>query len=90
MPRVLKMIIGVGCLLVLLAGAAWHYGEHEVFSKVVLAKLKPGMSTNEVLSILGNPSAVSSDHWIYYRSFSINIGRIYFDESNHLTSAIND
>ena len=53
-------------------------------------RLKPGITTNEVTAIIGPPSSVSSGHWVYTRPLMYNVGLVFFDDSGHLTSAIND
>jgi len=77
-------------VVLLLALAARHYNGGEVFSAATLARLKPGMTTNEVVAILGPPSSVLSGRWVYSRVLMFNVGLVNFDESGHLTYAIND
>jgi hypothetical protein len=78
-----------GCLLILLAFMVWRFSFGEVFSVAVLTQLKPGMTTNEVVAILGPPSSIGFGRWVYARPLMRNVGLVYFDEG-HLRTAIND
>lgn len=75
---------------VMLSFIVWRFAFGEVFSPALRGSLKPGMTTNQVLAILGPPSAVSNGDWIYTRPLMFNVGLVFFDDSGHLTSAVND
>jgi len=78
-----------GCVLILIAYAAWRLSYAEVFSPPVLARLKPGLSTNEVMAVLGPPTAISNGRWVYERPGMFNVGLVNFD-SDRLRTAYND
>jgi len=80
----------IACVLALVAFLGWRLMYGEVFSDSLRVRLKPGMTTNEVISVLGPPSAVSSGHWVYTRPLMYNVGLVYFDDSGHFFQAIND
>jgi outer membrane protein assembly factor BamE (lipoprotein component of BamABCDE complex) len=81
----------IACIMALLVAlAAWRFMYGEVFSDSIRARLRPGMTTNEVVAILGPPSWSSSGHWEYTRPFMGNVGLVFFDESGHFRQAIND
>ena len=86
----MKWFWASGCALLLLGFLVWRFVYGEVFSSAVRARLKPGMTTNEVTAVLGQPSSASNGHWVYSRALMYNVGIVIFDESGHLTSAIND
>ena len=68
----------------------WRLTRGEVFSATTLARLKPGMTTNEVVAILGPPSSVLSGRWVYSRALMFNVGLVNFDGLGHLTYAVNE
>ena len=86
----MKWFFAGGCALILVGFLVWRFTYAEVFSPRVRARLKPGMTTNEVSAILGLPASVSGGHWVYTRALMYNVGLVFFDESGHLTSAVND
>ena len=67
-----------------------------MFSDTIRARLKPGMTTNEVMAILGPPSTVDSGHkeyiqWVYIRPLLLfKVGLVYFDAEGHMQQAFND
>jgi hypothetical protein len=85
----MKWFCVAGLVLLLLGYMVWRYGSAEVFSPAVLARLKPGMTTNEVVAVLGPPSSMRNGEWIYLRPLMRNVGIVYFDDG-HLRTAIND
>lgn len=85
-----RLFLISACVAFLLAVLGWRFTRGEVFSAATLAKLKPGMTTNEVVAIIGTPSSVLSGRWVYTRAVMYNVGLVNFDESGHLTYAIND
>jgi hypothetical protein len=78
-----------GFVLASLGYMVWRFGCAEVFSPAMLARLKPGMTTNEVVAILGPPSSVRNGEWVYLRPLMYNVGIVFFD-NGHLRTAIND
>ena len=80
----------LSCVFLLAGFMVWRFMYGEVFSDATLARLKPGMTTNEVVAILGPPSSVWSGRWVYSRALMYNLGLVNFDESGYLTWAIND
>ncbi len=86
----MKWFLAGGLIVILLGFMVWRFMYGEVFSDAMRARLKPGMTTNEVTAILGPPSSVSSGHWVYTRPLMYNVGLVFFDNSGHLTSAVND
>jgi hypothetical protein len=75
----------VGCVL------GWCYLENEIFSRQTLARLTPGLCTNEVIAILGPPAKIwVHGEWIYVRPLKRQVGIVYFDSSGRLREAIND
>ena len=86
----MKWFIPSGFVLILLGFLVWRFMYGEVFSSAVRARLKPGMTTSEVVAILGPPSSGSSGRWVYSLPFLYNVGLVFFHDSGHLTSAIND
>jgi hypothetical protein len=78
-----------GCVLILIGFVVWRLGCSEVFSPDVLARLKPGMTTNEVAAVVGPPTSASNGHWVYQRPLMFNVGIVDFD-SNRLVRAYND
>jgi hypothetical protein len=87
---VMKWFFGIGSALILVGFLVWRFIYGEVFSATLRARLKPGITTNEVRAIIGPPSSVSRGHWVYTRPLMYNVGLVFFDDSGHLTSAIND
>jgi len=81
---------GITFLLLLVVFVVWRFMYGEVFSDAVRVRLKPGMTTNEVISILGPPSWMTSRQWEYTRPLMFNGGLVFFDDSGHFTQAIND
>jgi hypothetical protein len=86
----MKWFFASGFVLILLGVLVWRFTYGEVFSDAVRARLKPGMTTNEVTAILGPPSSVSSGHWVYTRPLMYDVGLVFFDDSGRVTSAVND
>ena len=85
------LAISVVVALLLVSFAVWRFIYGEVFSDALRARLKPGMTTNEVVAVLGPPRQVMpAGHWVYTRAFMYNVGLVFFDESGHMTSAVND
>jgi uncharacterized membrane protein len=56
----MKWFFASGIVLILLGFLLWRFNRGVVFSTYTQARLKPGMTTNEVLAILGPPSKTSS------------------------------
>ena len=86
----MRWSFAIGAVLVVLGFLLWRFDRGEVLSASTRARLVPGMTTNEVLAILGPPSQVSGREWIYRRPLMYNVGLVFFDESDHFRSAIND
>ena len=90
----IQSFIFFGVVLGLIAGLLFstyrRYSYGEVFSDSDFARLKPGMTTNDVMAILGPPSGTSSGHWEYNRFLMYNVGLVFFDETGLFTKAIND
>lgn len=88
--RVMKKVSIAATGLVLIGCLAWRFESGVVFSDAVLSRLKPGMTTNEVIAVLGAPSWASRYQWHYTRPFMSNAGIVFFDESDRFRTAIND
>lgn len=87
----MKKVFAIVCVLGLLVLAILRHMYGEVFSDSIRSQLKVGMTTNEVRAILGPPSSISpSGHCVYIKPLMYNVGLVYFDDSGHFTSAIND
>jgi len=87
----MKLMLATLCLLFVVGVLAWQYMAAEIFPKDTLARLTPGLSTNEVVAILGPPSKVwVHGEWIYERPCKRKVGIVYFDGFGRLRSAIND
>lgn len=86
----MKWFLASSFVVILLGFMVWRCMYGEVFSDAMCARLKCGMTTNEVTAILGPPSSVLSGHWVYTRPLMYNVGLVFFDDSGHLTSAVND
>ena len=68
--------------------AFWHWNFGVVFSDETLIKLNSGISTNELVKILGQPSFVWKDEWHYHR-FTFTVGVVIIDENGRVKSAMN-
>jgi hypothetical protein len=85
MISVVACVFLVGCVL------GWRYLADDIISEQALARLKPGLSTNEVAAILGPPTKLwVHGEWIYERPLKRQVGIVTFDSSGRLQSAIND
>jgi outer membrane protein assembly factor BamE (lipoprotein component of BamABCDE complex) len=64
--------------------ARWCAGP--IFSRDTIARLKAGMTGDEVKQILGPPTAQpESNRWIYERLFNPGFLGAYFDDNGRLT-----
>jgi outer membrane protein assembly factor BamE (lipoprotein component of BamABCDE complex) len=64
--------------------ARWCFGP--IFSNAAIARLKAGMTADEVKQILGPPTAQpESNWWVYERIFNPGWLGVYFDENGRLT-----
>jgi outer membrane protein assembly factor BamE (lipoprotein component of BamABCDE complex) len=88
----LRRTIGLGVLAVLLCASLGFVGFYFVglpVGQARLAKLKPGMSKNEVQRLLGKPVAMSSitdgSMWVYESPFHFFAIEIFFDWQGQYT-----
>lgn len=92
----MKLMFSVFVALVIVGLLGWRYNQGEVFSDSTRARLKLGMTTNEVTAILGLPASVDTGHreyiqWVYTRPLLLGkVGLVYFDPLGHLQQAYND
>lgn len=77
-------------MLLLIGFLGWQYLSTEIFSQATLARLTPGLTTNQVAAILGPPSQVLHGNWVYERPLKRQVGLVYFDYSGKLEKAFND
>lgn len=55
-----------------------------------LDQLSPGMTQADVKEVLGPPSERYDDSWVYSRSFSWPLVRIYFDDQGQFSRSVYD
>ena len=83
------LFLPIAVAFILSGFLVWRFAFGEVFSAAALAQLKSGMTTNEVIAILGQPSSIANGHWVYQRPLMYNVGIVFFD-SDRVRTAIND
>jgi hypothetical protein len=85
-----RTIISIAIVIVGIAALAlWRIGSSVVFSDETLIKLNSGITTNELVKIVGEPSSVYQDQW-YYDRFLYSIGVVTIDEKGRVVRAVND
>jgi hypothetical protein len=87
----MKWILAAIAAVVLLGAITWRQLNSEVFSPQMLARLKPGLTTNEVIALVGKPSQIMpAGHWVYDGLSIRSVGIITFDSEGRLSAAFND
>jgi outer membrane protein assembly factor BamE (lipoprotein component of BamABCDE complex) len=86
----LLIAISAVCTVLVLALLVRRLMYGEVFSEAQLSRLKRGLTTNEIIAIVGLPSRVSAGQWEYTRGLMFNVGLVIFDDNGRLMTAINE
>jgi outer membrane protein assembly factor BamE (lipoprotein component of BamABCDE complex) len=77
-------------LLLLLSGGFYRARFGEPVSLAALNGLQLGMSTNQVLSVLGPPVSRSGggprSYWVYARPLMLNVVIVHFDEGGFVSA----
>jgi outer membrane protein assembly factor BamE (lipoprotein component of BamABCDE complex) len=76
------------CVAIVILYLIWRV-DSRVFSKSQLTQLKPGMTSNEVVTVLGPPTSFRGPQWIYQRPLVFTVGIVDFN-SGRLRAAYND
>ena len=76
---IIALLLAIGFIL----WWQWWYGEP--VSRAALGRLAPGMTSNVVVSVLGQPLRCNTNgEWVYSRRFTYNYLLVSFDEQGRL------